>query len=99
MFAVLDAYASTLARKVWSQPYGIHDPNSPAYQVPWLSVHPGFGTVAMWESMLAWFAQWYKTRGMGIMTMETMIHMLSARTKTNQIRELSSMDRHSHPRG
>ncbi|CAE7272928.1 PAP7 [Symbiodinium necroappetens] len=24
---------------VWSQPYGIQDPNSPVYQVPWLSVY------------------------------------------------------------
>ena len=27
--------------EVWSQPYGIHDPNSPVYQVPWLSAHHG----------------------------------------------------------
>ncbi|CAE7466482.1 PAP7, partial [Symbiodinium pilosum] len=24
---------------VWSQPYGVNDPNSPVYQVPWLSVY------------------------------------------------------------
>lgn len=24
--------------QTWSQPYGVHDPNSPVYQIPWLSL-------------------------------------------------------------